>query len=221
MSGMLALAGGGPSEPGHRLAAALLGASGSTEVLVVPAAAAYEHPEAAVDRVRACFEPLGATVTGLDLVQRSDAHEPGAVAAVEQAAFVYLTDGSALHLRSVLKGSPVLEALRQAWSSGAAVVGSGAGAVALCDPMLDPRGGALTMGLGLVVGVTILPGSDAAAALDEHRRTLELAEPDVCVVAVPEGTALIRGAEGTWSTDGDGTVAVFVGGAQVGLDALP
>ena len=56
--------------------------------------------------------------------------------------------GSPMHLRSVLKGSAVLAALREAWRGGAVVAGSSAGAMVLTDPMVDPRGGALTVGLG-------------------------------------------------------------------------
>lgn len=221
MSGMLALGGGGTWEPGNPLDVAVLAASGSTEVLVVPTAAAYEHPQASVERARARWEPLGATVTSCDVLQRSDALDPQRAAAVARASVIELADGSPLHLRSVLKESAVFDALREAWDGGAAVIGEGAGAVALCDPMLDPRGGALTLGLGLVVGMTILPATDATSAVGEHRRTLELAEDGVCVVAVPHGTALVRNADGSWAGMGDGTVAVFRDGAEVGLDALP
>jgi cyanophycinase len=221
VSGSLALGGGGSWEPGNRLDAALVDAASSREVVVLPTAAAYEHPQTVVERARACFEPLGVEVRGLDVLHRSDALDAELAAVVEQASFVYLADGSPLHLRSVLKDSPVLDALRHAWAGGATVVGAGAGAVALCDPMVDPRGGALTVGLGLVVGVTVLAGTDGPAALADHRRTLELADPGVCVVAVPERTAVVRGADGTWRSEGEGEVSVFLGGEEADLSRLP
>ena len=37
------------------------------------------------------------------------------------------------------------------------VAGAGAGAMVLTDPMADPRGGALTLGLGLVDKFTVVP----------------------------------------------------------------
>ena len=48
-----------------------------------------------------------------------------------------------MHLRSVLKDSPVWDALVAAWQGGAVLAGTAAGAMVLCDPMVDPRGGAL------------------------------------------------------------------------------
>ena len=57
-----------------------------------------------------------------------------------------------MHLRSVLKDSAVYEAMLAAYRGGAVVAASGAGATVLCDPMVDPRGGAYTVGLGFVGG---------------------------------------------------------------------
>ena len=37
------------------------------------------------------------------------------------------------------------------------VAGAGAGAMVLTDPMVDPRGGALTLGLGLVDTLAVVP----------------------------------------------------------------
>ena len=45
MSGTLALVGGGEFSEGCSFDAALLEASGASEVLVVPTGAAYEHPQ--------------------------------------------------------------------------------------------------------------------------------------------------------------------------------
>ncbi|HUF32125.1 MAG TPA: Type 1 glutamine amidotransferase-like domain-containing protein [Acidimicrobiales bacterium] len=220
--GPLALVGGGEWRDGSTVDAELLEASGASEVLVLPTAAAYEHPDRAVAVARAWFGGIGAEVRGLEVLQRSDALDPDHVAAVAGARFIYLGGGSPLHLRSVLKDSPVLEAIRSAWQDGAVLAGSSAGAMALCDPMIDPRGGAFTVGLGLVVGLAVLPHADSRVA-DEHRRTLELAEPTTCVVALPERTAVVRGPDGTWRAAGadPGEVRIFRAGEVVGLDDLP
>ena len=65
----------------------------------------------------------------------------------------------------------------------------------LTDPMVDPRGGALTLGLGLVDSVTVVPHFG-----DEHddahgqklERTVAMAPAGLPVVALPARTALIR-----------------------------
>jgi cyanophycinase len=141
-------------------------------------------------------------------------------ATVREARFVYLSGGSPLHLRSVLKETPVWDALVAAWEEGTVVAGSSAGAMALCDPMVDPRGGALTVGLGLVENLAVLPHA-AGDVATHHRRTLELAGDDLVVAAVAERTALLRDPDGTWRVAGAGGVTVLLGGEDVGLKALP
>jgi cyanophycinase len=90
--------------------------------------------------------------------------------------------------------------------------------------MVDPRGGALTLGLGLVDNLTVVPHFG-----DEHddahgqklERTVAMAPAALPVVALPVRTALIREGDGTWRSEGAGTPVVFVGGAQTeGLGAL-
>jgi cyanophycinase len=220
VTGALALVGGAEWRDGATFDAELLEASGSSEVLVLPTAAAYERPDHAVATATAWFEGLGASVRPLQVLQRRDALDPEHVAAVSDARFIYLGGGSPLHLRSVLKDSPVLEAIRQAWHDGAVVAGSSAGAMALCDPMIDPRGGAFTVGLGLVVGMAVLPHTDGQVA-EEHRRTLELADPTTLVVAIPERTAVMRSPEGAWRAVGVATDDVSVFGEPAALTDLP
>jgi cyanophycinase len=220
VTGPLALVGGEEWREGCTFDAELLLASGGREVVVLPTAAAYEHPERAVAQAADWFASLGGDVRGLDVLQRRDALDPEAAAVVGGARFVYLAGGSPLHLRSVLKGTPVWEALVAAWESGAVVAGSSAGAMALCDPMIDPRGGAFTVGLGLVENVAILPHADGDVA-ERHRRTLELAGAGLVIAAVGARTALVRDPDGRWRRAGAGSVTVFVDGDEADLGALP
>ena len=220
MGGPLALVGGEEWRPGCSFDEELLAARGGDEVLVLPTAAAYEHPGRAVATATEWFAGLGGRVRGLDVLQRRDALDPDNAATVRGARFVYLSGGSPLHLRSVLKETPVWEALLAAWDDGAAVAGSSAGAMVLCDPMVDPRGGAFTVGLGMVVNLAVLAHAEPdVAAL--HHRTLELASAGMPVAAVPARTALVRDPDGSWRSAGADKVRVFVDGRERGLDALP
>ena len=212
--------GGAEWQEGCAFDADLLEASGGRDVLVLPTAAAYEHPDRAVETARAWFAGLGGTVRPLLVLARHDAMDEATAATVRDARFVYLSGGSPLHLRSVLKETPVWDALVAAWEDGAVVAGSSAGAMALCDPMVDPRGGALTVGLGLVENLAIVPHAEEDVAT-HHRRTLELAGTDLVVAAVAERTALLRDPDGSWRVSGAGGVTVLLGGREVGLDALP
>jgi len=220
MTGPLALVGGGEWSAGCDFDAELLTASGGTDVVVLPTAAAFENPGRFVERATAWFGVLGAPVRGVSVLQRADAQDQGNADAIRAARFIYLAGDSPMHLRSVLKDTPVWEALVAAWQDGAVVAGSGGAGSGLVDPMFDPRGGAFTVGLGLVPNLALLPDAEDDVA-EHHRRTLELAEPTLVLATVQRGTALIRDADGTWRAAGSGKVRVFVGGEEKGLDVLP
>jgi cyanophycinase len=218
--GTLALVGGAEWQPGADFDAELLARSDG-DVVVLPTAAAYEHPERAIATATVWFASLGARVAPCMLLQRSDSSDPRIVESIASARFVYLGGGSPLHLRSVLKDSDALGALVRAWRSGAVVAASSAGAMVLTDPMLDPRGGAFTVGFGLVRGLAVVPhfGGEVTPQL---RRTLMLAPMGCAIVALPERSALVREPDGTWRTAGEGAAgaAVFLGAQRADLTAL-
>ncbi len=223
--GTLALVGGAEWREGCTFDRELLAASGGTEVLVLPTAAAYERPERLVVAAGEWFDSMGAQVEGLMVLTRADAQDSGAAELVRRAGFIYLSGGSSLHLRSVLKGSKVFDALRDAWERGAVVAGAGAGAMALTDPMVDPRGGALTVGLGLIGGLTVFThyGDLAEDAHGEKlHRSVTLAPAGLPVVGLPERTAVIRDPSGTWRSAGAEPASIFVNGARAerGLGVL-
>ncbi|HEV8064774.1 MAG TPA: Type 1 glutamine amidotransferase-like domain-containing protein [Acidimicrobiales bacterium] len=221
IAGTLALVGGGEWLPGCEFDAELLSLSGGREVLVLPTAAAYEHPARAVATAEKWFAQLGGVVRGLMVLNHADACDPANAAAVSQAGFVYLSGGSPLHLLSALKGSAVLEAIEAAWHGGAVLAGSSAGAMVLCDPMIDPRGGAYTVGLGLVEQLAVVPHYNADSP-SRMWRTFDLAPAGVAVVGIPERTALVRAPGGQWRELGQGRVTVHkngVSGAAADLTA--
>jgi len=224
--GILALVGGGEWSEGCSFDADLLAASGQDQVLVLPTAGAYEHPERQVLRAASWFDPLGAHVEGLMVLARADAEDEGAASLVRAARFVYLCGSSPMHIRSVLKNSVVWDALVDAWRSGAVVAGSSGAAMALTDPMVDARGGGLTIGLGLLSGLAVVPhfGDPHEDGHGEKlHRSVHLAPAGTPVAGIPEKTVLIRDPDGKWRSDGVGQVAVYLNGAraEAGLGALP
>jgi cyanophycinase len=224
----LALVGGGAWTAGCDFDRNLLAASATDEVVILPTAAAYEHPDHAVTLATEWFATLGAGVRPVMVVDRAGAQDGANVAALRAARFVYLSDGSPMHLRSVLLHSPVWDALVAAWREGAAVAGTAAGAMVLCDPMVDPRGGAYTVGLGLVRQLGLVPRADTWSD-DKLHRTRRLAPAGVPVAMVDERTALIREAVGdgdgdevaTWRAEGVGKISVWIDGHEADLAALP
>jgi cyanophycinase len=219
VAGRIALVGGAEWQEGCDFDAELLAEAGG-EVLVLPTAAAYEHPDRAVATAERWFSSLGGRARGLMVLSRSDAEREANAAALRSSSFVYLGGGSPLHLRSVLKDSLVWDALLDAWHNGATVAGSSAGAMVLTDPMVDPRGGAFTLGLGLVEQLAVIPHASTWSH-EKIGRTLALAASGLPVARIDERTALLRDPDGHWRATGAGTATIFVDHQQRDLSALP
>lgn len=220
MPGTLALVGGAEWRRGCEFDRDLLTASGADDVLVLPTGAAFEQPERTLEAATHWFADLGAEVVPHRVLTRPDALDPANAEPIRAARFIYLAGSSPMHLRSVLKDSPVWEALVEAWRAGAVLAGTSAGAMVLCDPMVDPRGGALTLGLGLVTQLAVIPHHDTWSE-DKAKRTVKIAPAGMPLVGIDERSALLRAPDGTWSAAGAGAVTVYVDHHVADLDALP
>jgi len=220
MTGLLALVGGGEWTDGCTFDRELIESSEANEVVVLPTASAYEHPERVVAAAEQWFSGLGIAVRGLMVLNRRDALEQANVDVVRTARFVYLAGTSPMHLRSVLKDSPLWDALLEQWNEGAALAGTSAGAMVLCDPMVDQRGGAFTLGLGLLEGVAVVPHHDTWSD-EKALRTRQLAPKGLVVAGVDERTALLRDGDGKWRSVGAGAVNIWRDGEELGLEVLP
>ncbi len=202
MSGSLALQGGGPFAANDELDSRLIAAAGADRVVVLPTADAYEHPERLIAAALGWAERLDVMVEALMVMRRSEAMDDGAVGVVRGARAVYLVGDQPLHLRSVLKATPLWEAICQIVADGGVVAATGGSAAAMCDPMVDPRGGAFTLGLGLIDGLALVTEAETWSA-DRLHRTLKLANTPV--VELPSGSALVHTADG-WERVGKMTV---------------
>jgi cyanophycinase len=201
MTGTIALQGGGPFAANDELDREILTAARAGRVVVLPTADAFEHPERLVAAAMNWAERMGddIDVEALMVLRRGEALEQAAGNVVRGARAVYLVGDQPLHLRSVLKDTPVWDALHDVLSDGGAVVACGGAAAALCDPMVDPRGGAFTLGLGLVRGLALVTGAEGWSPERLHR-TEKMA--DCSLALVPTGAALVRtGTE--WRTVGE------------------
>ena len=202
MSGILALQGGGPFAANDDLDRRLIAEAGADRVVVLPTADAYEHPERLIDAAMDWGKRLGVAVEGLMVMRRGEAMDESAVAVVRGAKAVYLVGDQPLHLRSVLKATPLWEAICQIVADGGVVAATGGSAAAMCDPMVDPRGGAFTLGLGLIDGLALVTEAETWST-DRLHRTLKLANTPI--VELPSGSALVHSANG-WERVGAMTV---------------
>ncbi len=222
--GPLCLVGGSEWTKGCTFDAELVAESGATSVAVVPTAAAYEGPDAVLAQARQWFGELDVEVVDVPVLRRADALDGENVRRVREAPFVYLAGGPAggspMHLRSVLKDSPLCDAIVAAWREGAVLAGAAAGGSVLFDHMVDTRGGAFTVGLGVFSGFTMIQRFDEWSH-DKVHRTVGLASVGLVVAGVEDRTALIHRSGAGWSTAGAGSVHVFRDGSATDLSALP
>lgn len=98
----------------------------------------------------------------------------------------------------MLKDTPLWDALRDVLTNGGLVVAAGGSAAAMCDPMVDPRGGAFTLGLGLVPNLALVTEAETWSPERLHR-TRKLANTAFAVLHT--GDALVHRA-GAWETVG-------------------
>ena len=196
MLGQLVLQGGGPFISNDELDARVLqGLSGY--VAVLPTAEAFENPAVLIATSVVWAQRMGVETKLCAVYTRADAREDGFAQIIRDAAALYVVGDSPIHLRTTLQATVVYEAIEQQLENGIVVAVAGS-AAALCDPMVDPRGGAFTLGLGLVEGIAVITESETWSH-DRLQRSLQLA--NTTVVQLPTGSALIC-VQGKWNVDG-------------------
>jgi len=200
MLGQLILQGGGPFISNDELDARVLqGMNGY--VAVLPTAEAFENPAALIATSVLWAQRMGVETKLCAVYTRADAREDGFAQIIRDAAAVYVVGDSPIHLRTTLQATVVYEAIEQQIESGIVVAVAGS-AAALCDPMVDPRGGAFTLGLGLVESIAVITESETWSH-DRLQRCLQLA--NTTVVQLPTGSALLC-VQGKWNVDGPAIV---------------
>ena len=196
MLGKLVLQGGGPFISNDELDARVLqGMYGY--VAVLPTAEAFENPAALIATSVLWAQRMGVETKLCAVYTRADARENHLAEIVREAGAVYVVGDSPIHLRTTLQETVVYKALEQQLENGIVVAVAGS-AAALCDPMVDPRGGAFTLGLGLVEGIAVITESETWSH-DRLQRSLQLA--NTTVVQLPTGSALLC-VQGKWNVDG-------------------
>lgn len=205
----------------------LAGGAGRARIAVLPMASG--EPEASGREKAEELCGLGADAFVLQLT-REQAMTDSAARLLEGATGVWFTGGDQSRVTPVLRGSPVLEAIRARWREGAVVGGTSAGAAVMPDSMLTGnqfRAGEDTAGyygddfpdvarrtIQVAPGLGFLPGTiidQHFIRRERHNRLLAvtLERPSLIGVGIDESTAIEVGPDGRWTVRGSGAVVIY------------
>jgi cyanophycinase len=226
--GHLLIVGGGQQPPA--LVARfveLAGGPGRARIAVLPMASG--EPETSGREKAEELRGLGADAFVLQLT-REQAMTDSAARLLDGATGIWFTGGDQSRVTPVLRGSPVLEAIRARWRAGAVVGGTSAGAAVMPDSMLTGnqfRAGEDTAGyygdefpgvarrtIQVAPGLGFLPGTiidQHFIRRERHNRLLAvtLERPSLIGVGIDESTAIEVGPDGRWTVRGSSSVVIY------------
>jgi len=143
-----------------------------SRALVMPTAAAFTGAELASQQAHEALAGIVSSIEDVAVFSRGDL---GGLTLGAEIGVLYFTPGSGLHLKSVLHASTVIQDMNPQ-----IVVAVGEAAMAVTDPMIDPRGGAPTTGLGLEHRFCVVTGDSALPQAIERTRSLLGNEIGLC-----------------------------------------
>lgn len=214
--GPLALGGGDELHAGNEPQdEVLVRAAQKGPAYILATAAARHDPRAAVRNAQAWFGRLGLEVEELPALRRTEANSVAGAERARAGRFFYLLGGDPGRVPTTLAGTSVWQAITSAWSDGAALGGSSAGAMALGEWTLlrarrpGDRNRRYAPGLGLVPRCAVIPHLDTFG----HawvRGAFDAAPHDhVVLVGIDERSAAVW-TQGRWEASGPGGVTVFL-----------
>jgi cyanophycinase len=219
MLGYLLLEGGAEfgglmSEPDRRAIELAGGLESAISIIPTAAAPDSNHQRAGRNGVN-WFKGLGATrVESLPLIDKASANDPKIVNAISQSRLIYMLGGFTGYLGETLNNSASWQAMLQAYSNGAVIAGSSAGAMVMCQYYFDPDKRSVVEGLGLLQNTCVMPHHNRFGKGWAQQLTSLL--PGVVLLGIDEQTGMLDdGEEGRkigWRVYGQGNITVYRGG---------
>lgn len=214
-AGVLALVGGDEFKSGNEEQDRVLATRATAgPAFVVPTAAARQEPDLSVAHATSWFKSLGLELEELPVLTRTDANSKSLAEVARRGGFFYLVGGDPGLVVQVLRGSRVWSAIFDAWSEGAALAGSSAGAMALCSHTLiraswpNRFNRRPTDALGVVPETAVLPHYDTFGHKWVESAEREL--PGTTLLGIDERSAALW-IEDAWRAAGPGAVTVIKG----------
>lgn len=194
--------------------------AGGKDAIIGVVTTATEYPGEAGNQYRLIFLDLGVKrVEILFIVKREDAADPRVVEQLAMCSGIFFTGGDQLRITSILGGSKVDEAIRQAYAQGVVIAGTSAGASVMSNTMIvegDDADTAKKCTLNMAHGMGLLE----EVVIDQHfaqrgrinRLLTAVAQnPYVIGVGIDEDTAIVVSPSATFEVIGSQTVTVIDG----------
>jgi cyanophycinase len=191
--------------------------------MLLIATIATEYPREAANKYKEVFGELKVrNIKILDINERTEAYDEMNVELIKESSLIFFTGGDQLRITSLIGGTPIYDALREACHKGTFIVGTSAGASVMSDTMIvqgkdedSPRKCTLKMspGFGLIKDVII----------DQHfaqrgrigRLLTGIAQnPEVLGIGIDENTGIIVNQSGVIEVIGEGAV-YFIDGSTI------
>jgi cyanophycinase len=217
--GPLILVGGAEFLPGNEAQDAIWAdAADGRPAYVVATAAVRQDPDRAVATARRWFSARGVRVTELRIRGRRDAADPKTVAAAREGGAFYLCGGDPGLVVELLAGTAAWHAIVAAWSDGAALAGSSAGAMAMGE-WTPIRAGRSHDRRRFAPALSVVPKLAVVPHLDEFGerwlRTLGPPREDGVLLGLDTRTAAVWRPRIGWRAVGPGRVAVVGSGGRL------
>ncbi len=192
-------------------------------ISIIPTAAAPDnnHQRAGRNGVN-WFKSLGVKrVESLALIDKASANDPAIVNAISRSRLIYMLGGFTGYLGETLRGSASWQAMLQAYSHGAVIAGSSAGAMVMCQYYFDPGKRQVVEGLGLLPNTCVLPHHNTFGKNWAQQLTTLL--PNVVLLGIDERTGMLDDGDGGrkigWHVYGQGGVTLYRGGQPAAYKA--
>ncbi len=202
----IALVGGNEFRPNcEPMDRALLALFGKLPRVRILPTAAKESPRLAAQNGIRYFRKLGADAGAVNILTRSDAHNPAFIPLLEEADLFYFAGGNPLFLSEVFQDSPALDEIMRLWRGGRMLAGSSAGAMVLGEKMWAPGEG-WRKGFGLLPRLAVIPHHKSLASRWDVREMLLSLPAGFFLAGIDEATAL---AGPPWQVLGAGEVTLY------------
>ena len=158
---------------------------------------------------------IGCEVKYLPVLTREDAANEQWIEAIKSAGLIYFSGGDPVHLSEVFVGTPMWDAIVQAWENGASLAGCSAGAMAFGGKIVGIRRSHISQGLNLFPHIEVIPHYDKFLGWLPDRVTAAIMrkDADTALLGIDEDTALVL--TDKWRKYGAGDVHILRGDFEI------